>query len=47
VTHQEFLEQVDAYALGALDPAEARALEAHLASGGPHPECEDALARAN
>ncbi len=47
MTHQEFLEQVDAYALGALDPAEARALEAHLASGGPHPGCEAALARAN
>ena len=46
MTHQEFLEQVDAYALGALDPAEARALEAHLASDGPHPGCDAALARA-
>jgi anti-sigma-K factor RskA len=46
VTHQEFLDQVDAYALGALEPAEARALEAHLAAEGPHPLCEAALARA-
>jgi len=46
VTHQEFLEQVDAYALGALEPAEARALEAHLAAEAPHPQCEAALARA-
>jgi len=46
VTHQEFLEQVDAYALGALDPEESRAVEAHLAAEGPHPECEAALARA-
>ncbi len=44
--HEEFLEQVDAYALGALEPAEARALEAHLTSEGPHPLCEAALARA-
>lgn len=46
MTHQEFLDQVDAYALGALEPAEARALEAHLAREGPHPECDAALARA-
>lgn len=46
MTHQEFLDQVDAYALGALEPAEARALEQHLASEGPHPLCEAALARA-
>ncbi len=46
MTHQEFLDQVDAYALGALEPAEARALESHLASEGPHPLCEAALARA-
>jgi anti-sigma-K factor RskA len=46
VTHQEFLDQVDAYALGALEPTEARALEQHLASEGPHPLCEAALARA-
>jgi anti-sigma-K factor RskA len=46
VKHEEFLEQVDAYALGALEPAEARALEAHLTSEGPHPLCEAALARA-
>ena len=46
MTHQEFLEQVDAYALGALEPGEARALEHHLASEGPHPLCEAALARA-
>jgi len=46
VTHQEFLDQVDAYALGALEPEEARALEVHLAAEGPHPLCEAALARA-
>ena len=46
MTHQEFLDQVDAYALGALEPAEARVLEQHLASEGPHPLCEAALARA-
>ena len=47
MTHQEFLEQVDAYALGALEGGEARALEQHLASEGPHPLCEAALARAH
>jgi anti-sigma-K factor RskA len=47
VTHQEFLDQVDAYALGALEPAEARALEQHLDAEGPHPLCEAALARAH
>jgi anti-sigma-K factor RskA len=47
VTHQEFLDQVDAYALGALEPAEARALEQHLDVEGPHPLCEAALARAH
>ena len=46
MTHQEFLEQGDAYALGALEPAEARAHEQHLAIEGPHPLCEAALARA-
>jgi anti-sigma-K factor RskA len=46
VTHQDFLDQVDAYALGALEPAEGRALEQHLTSEGPHPLCEAALARA-
>jgi len=46
VTHQEFLEQVDAYALGALEPEEARALDRHLDQEGPHPECEAALVRA-
>ena len=46
MTHQEFLDQVDAYALGALEPGEARALEAHLDRDGPHPLCEAALARA-
>lgn len=46
MTHQEFLDQVDAYALGALEPAEARVLEQHLAGEGPHPLCEAALARA-
>lgn len=47
MTHQEFLDQVDAYALGALEPSEARALERHLATEGPHPLCEAALARAH
>jgi anti-sigma-K factor RskA len=46
VTHQEFLDQVDAYVLGALEPEEARALEQHLENEGPHPQCEAALARA-
>ena len=46
MTHQEFLDQVDAYVLGALEPAETRALEQHLDSEGPHPLCEAALARA-
>jgi anti-sigma-K factor RskA len=46
VTHAEFLDQVDAYALGALEPDEARALAAHLRDEGPHSECEAALARA-
>ena len=47
MTHQEFLDQVDAYALGALEPSEARALEQHLTAEGPHPLCEAALARAH
>ena len=46
MTHQEFLDQVDAYALGALEPEEAGALQAHLDREGPHPLCEAALARA-
>lgn len=46
MTHQEFLDQVDAYALGALETPEARALEQHLAAEGPHPLCDAALARA-
>jgi anti-sigma-K factor RskA len=46
VTHQEFLDQVDAYALGALEGPEARTLEQHLSTEGPHPLCEAALARA-
>ena len=47
MTHQEFLDQVDAYALGSLEPAEARTLEQHLTAEGPHPLCEAALARAH
>jgi len=47
VTHQEFLDQVDAYALGSLEPTEASALEQHLTAEGPHPLCEAALARAH
>jgi anti-sigma-K factor RskA len=46
VTHTEFLEQVEAYALGALEPDQALAMAAHLAEGGTHPECEAALRRA-
>jgi anti-sigma-K factor RskA len=46
VTHAEFLEQVEAYALGALEPDQARAMAAHLAEAGAHPECESALRRA-
>jgi anti-sigma-K factor RskA len=46
VTHAEFLEQVEAYALGALEPDQARAMAAHLAEAGGHPECEAALRRA-
>src|SRR5262249_6281657 len=46
VTHAEFLEQVEAYALGALEPDQSRAMSAHLAEGGAHPECESALRRA-
>lgn len=46
MTHQEFLDQVDAYSLGALEPEEARVLETHLTAEGPHPLCEAALARA-
>jgi hypothetical protein len=47
VTHTDFLEQVDAYALGAVEPDEARALADHLRDEGPHPDCEAALARAS
>lgn len=47
MTHQEFLDQVDAYALGSLEPTEASALEQHLTAEGPHPLCEAALARAH
>ena len=46
MTHQDFLDQVDAYALGALEPSEASVLEQHLSGEGPHPLCEAALARA-
>ena len=46
VTHAEFLEQVEAHALGALEPDQARAMDAHLAEAGAHPECEAALRRA-
>src|SRR5262249_61593157 len=46
VTHAEFLEQVEAYALGALEADQTRAMSAHLAESGAHPECETALRRA-
>jgi anti-sigma-K factor RskA len=46
VTHTEFLEKVEAYALAALEPDEARAVAAHVRDAGPHPECEAALRRA-
>jgi anti-sigma-K factor RskA len=40
----QFRELIEAYALGALDPSERTALEAHLAAGCP--ECAKALAEA-
>lgn len=42
----EFKEQVAAYALGALEPDEQAACDAHLAQPGPHQGCEQALAQA-
>ena len=42
--HGQFRELIEAYALGALDPNERAALEAHLASGCP--ECAQALEEA-
>jgi anti-sigma-K factor RskA len=47
VTCAEFKENVAALALGALDPAEKAACEAHLASEGRHDGCEAELARAS
>ncbi len=46
MTCAEFKEQVDAWVLGALEPAEAAACEAHLAESAPHDGCQEALARA-
>ncbi len=42
--HDQFRELIEAYALGALDPPERAALEAHLAPGCP--ECAKALEEA-
>ncbi len=46
MTCAEFQEQVEAYALGALEPEERAAMDAHLAGPGPHQGCERALFQA-
>jgi anti-sigma-K factor RskA len=47
VTCTDFQAQVDALALGMLEPAEAAAVEAHLAESGEHDDCFQAYARAH
>jgi len=42
----EFLEQVGAWALGALEPDERAAMEQHLATAGAHQGCREAAERA-
>jgi anti-sigma-K factor RskA len=42
----EFLEEVGAYALGALAPEDATRMEHHLAESSSHEGCEEALVRA-
>ena len=46
MTCPEFLEQVEAYALDALEPQEHAACEVHLASTASHSGCHEALAGA-
>jgi anti-sigma-K factor RskA len=46
MTCAELLERAGAYALGALEPDERAAVEAHLAEPGPHQGCPEAVARA-
>lgn len=46
MTCKELHELVAAYALGALEPEERAAVEAHLAQAGPHDGCHETLARA-
>jgi anti-sigma-K factor RskA len=46
MTCTELLEMAGAHALGALEPGERDAVEAHLASPGPHQGCHEAVARA-
>ncbi len=46
MTCADVLEAAAAYALGALEPGEARELEAHLLGPGPHQGCRDAVEQA-
>jgi anti-sigma-K factor RskA len=46
MTCAELLELAGAYALGALEPDERAAMEAHLAEPGPHQGCPEAVNRA-
>lgn len=46
MTCAEVREAAAAYALGALEPGEARELERHLAEPGPHQGCREALEEA-
>lgn len=45
MTCAEFLEQVEAFVLGALEPGEAAACEAHLSATDTHAGCLEAYAR--
>jgi anti-sigma-K factor RskA len=47
VTCAELLELAGAYALGALEPDERAAVEAHLAEPGPHQGCPEEVGRAH
>jgi anti-sigma-K factor RskA len=46
MTCAEFQDQVAAFALGAVEANERVELDAHLATGGPHSGCEEALDKA-
>lgn len=46
MTCAEFLEAVDLFAAGALEPEQLDALERHLAAEGPHQGCPEALRKA-